>query len=75
MFTNGSGKYPVVRQSEVAALEKVEELEENPELAVKPFFQLAYDINTHRGYSEFPHVKLIEDAKVNVLVRIETSTP
>ena len=47
---NGSGKYPVVRQSQVAALPEVAELAENPELAVKPFFQLAYDIKTHRGY-------------------------
>src|SRR5699024_8534062 len=38
----GSGKYPVVRQSEVAALPEVEELEENPKLAVKPFFELRY---------------------------------
>src|SRR5699024_3988026 len=38
----GSGKYPVVRQSEVATLPEVEELEENPKLAVKPFFVLRY---------------------------------
>lgn len=68
--TNGSGKYPVVRQSEVAALEKVEELEENPELAVKPFFQLAYDINTHRGYFRISR-EAIEDAKVNVLQELK----
>src|SRR5699024_2016968 len=46
----GYGKYPVVRQSQVAALPEVEGLAANPELAVKPFFQLAYDIKTHRGY-------------------------
>src|SRR5699024_6897243 len=40
---NGSGKYPVVRQSQVAALPEVAELAENPELAVKPFFELKYD--------------------------------
>ncbi len=39
--TNGSGKYPVVRQSEVAALEKVEELEENPELAVETILPIS----------------------------------
>src|SRR5699024_1972892 len=44
---NGSGKYPVVRQSQVAALPEVAELAENPELAVKPFFELKYDIKTH----------------------------
>lgn len=66
--TNGSGKYPVVRQSEVAALEKVEELEENPELAVKPFFQLAYDINTHRGYFRISR-EAIEDAAINLNVK------
>lgn len=59
---NGSGKYPVVRESEVAALPEVEELAENPELAVKPFFQLAYDIKTRRGTSEF-HVKQLKTRK------------
>ncbi|WP_426355883.1 phage major capsid protein [Mammaliicoccus sciuri] len=63
---NGSGKYPVVRQSQVAALPEVEELAENPELAVKPFFQLAYDIKTHRGYFRISR-EAIEDSKVNVL--------
>lgn len=63
---NGSGKYPVVRQSQVAALPEVEELNENPELAVKPFFQLAYDIKTHRGYFRISR-EAIEDSKVDVL--------
>lgn len=63
---NGSGKYPVVRQSQVAALPEVEELAENPELAVKPFFQLAYDIKSHRGYFRISR-EAIEDSKVNVL--------
>lgn len=63
---NGSGKYPVVRQSQVAALPEVAELAENPELAVKPFFELAYDIKTHRGYFLISR-EAIEDAKINVL--------
>lgn len=63
---NASGKYPVVRQSQVAALPEVEELAENPELAVKPFFQLAYDIKTHRGYFRISR-EAIEDSKVDVL--------
>lgn len=63
---NGSGKYPVVRQSEVAALPEVEELAQNPELAVKPFFELAYDIKTHRGYFLISR-EAIEDAEVDVL--------
>lgn len=63
---NGSGKYPVVRQSQVAALPEVEELAENPELAVKPFFQLAYDIKTYRGYFRISR-EAIEDSKVDVL--------
>ena len=67
---NGSGKYPVVRQSEVAALPEVEELAENPELAVKPFFQLAYDIKTRRGYFRISR-EAIEDAKVNVLQELK----
>lgn len=67
---NGSGKYPVVRQSQVAALPVVEELAKNPELAVKPFFQLAYDIKTHRGYFRISR-EAIEDSKVNVLAELK----
>ncbi|AQL56419.1 phage major capsid protein [Abyssicoccus albus] len=63
---NNSGKYPVVRQSQVAALPQVEELAANPELAVKPFFLLAYDIKTHRGYFKISR-ESIEDSKVDVL--------
>lgn len=66
----GSGKYPVVRQSQVAALPEVEELNENPELAVKPFFELMYDIKTHRGYFRISR-EAIEDAKVNVLQELK----
>ncbi|QHW36845.1 phage major capsid protein [Staphylococcus ursi] len=68
--TNGSGKYPVVRQSEVAALPEVEELAENPELAVKPFFELAYDIKTRRGYFRISR-EAIEDSKINVLQELK----
>src|SRR5699024_9572399 len=67
---NGAGKYPVVRQSQVAALTQVEELAQNPELAVKPFFQLAYDIKTHRGYFLISR-EAVEDAKVNVLQELK----
>lgn len=68
---NGSGKYPVVRQSEVAALPEVAELEENPALAVKPFYNLAYDIKTYRGYFRVSR-EAIEDAAVNVLAELMT---
>lgn len=64
--SNGSGKYPVVRQSSVAALPEVAELVENPELAVKPFFMLAYDIKTYRGYFLISK-EAIEDSSINVL--------
>ena len=67
----GSGKYPVVRQSEVAALPEVAELEENPKLAVKPFFELRYDIKTHRGYFLISR-EAIEDSAVNVLAELKT---
>ena len=67
---NGSGKYPVVRQSQVAALPAVEELAANPELAVKPFFQLAYDIVTHRGYFLISR-EAIEDSQINVLAELK----
>ena len=68
--SNGTGKYPVVRQSAVAALPVVEELAENPELAVKPFFELAYDIKTHRGYFRISR-EAIEDSKINVLQELK----
>lgn len=67
---NGSGKYPVVRQSQVAALPEVAELAQNPELAVKPFFELAYDIKTHRGYFMISR-EAIEDAQVDVLSELK----
>lgn len=66
----GTGKYPVVRQSEVAALPEVEELEDNPKLAVKPFFELRYDIKTHRGYFLISR-EAIEDAAVDVLAELK----
>lgn len=64
--SNGSGKYPVVRQSSVAALPEVAELAENPELAVKPFFMLKYDIKTYRGYFLISK-EAIEDSAIDVL--------
>lgn len=67
----GSGKYPVVRQSEVAALPEVAELAENPALAVKPFYQLGYDIKTYRGYFLISR-EAIDDAYVNVLAELMT---
>lgn len=67
---NGSGKYPVVRQSQVAALPEVAELAENPELAVKPFFQLAYDIKTHRGYFLVSR-EAVEDAQIDVIAELK----
>ncbi|AQN32209.1 phage major capsid protein [Mammaliicoccus sciuri] len=67
---NGSGKYPVVRESQVAALPEVEELAENPELAVKPFFQLSYDIKTRRGYFRISR-EAIEDSQIDVLKELK----
>lgn len=68
--SNGSGKYPVVRQSQVAALPEVAELAANPELAVKPFFMLKYDIKTHRGYF-LVSKEAIEDAQIDVLAELK----
>src|SRR5699024_4828869 len=59
---NGSGKYPVVRQSQVAALPEVEELAANPELAD--------DIKTHRGYFKISR-EAIEDSKIDVLSELK----
>lgn len=67
----GSGKFPVVRQSEIAALTEVAELAENPKLAVKPFYNLAYDIKTYRGYFLISR-EAIEDSAVNVLQELMT---
>lgn len=68
---HGTGKYPVVRQSQVAALPEVAELEKNPALAVKPFYNLKYDIKTHRGYFRVSK-ETLEDAAVNVLAELMT---
>src|SRR5699024_8302953 len=68
---NGSGKFPVVRQSEVAALTEVAELAENPKLAVNPFYNLAYDIKTYRGYFLVSR-ETIEDSEVDVLAELIT---
>ena len=67
---NGSGKFPVVRQSAVAALPEVAELAENPELAVRPFFMLNYDIRTYRGYFLISK-EAIQDSVVNVIAELQ----
>ena len=67
---NGSGKFPVVRQSAVAALPEVAELAENPELAVRPFFMLNYDIKTYRGYFLISK-EAIQDSVVNVIAELQ----
>ena len=69
--TNGSGKFPVVRQSSVAALPEVAELDENPKLGVKPFFMLAYDIKTYRGYFLISK-EAIQDSAIDVLSELKT---
>src|SRR5699024_5811426 len=66
---NGAGKYPVIREGAVQGLPTVEELQENPRLAVSPYFELAYDIKTHRGFFRVSQ-ELIEDAAVNVLAEL-----
>lgn len=68
---NGSGKFPVVRQSQVAALPEVSELDENPALAVKPFYMLGYEIKTYRGYFRVSKEAIV-DAAVNVLAELMT---
>lgn len=66
---NGSGKYPVVRQGKVVALPTVEELAANPQLAVSPFFELRYDIKTHRGYF-LVSKEALEDAKIDIMAEL-----
>lgn len=45
----GKGKVPVLKQ-EIPSLPKVEELQENPELAMAPYTPVEYEIDTYRGF-------------------------
>lgn len=65
----GEGKYPVIRQGIVAPLPTVAELTANPELAVSPFFELRYEIATHRGYF-LVSKEAIEDAKIDIMTEL-----
>jgi|SRR5690625_4305242 len=66
---NGSGKQPVVSRA-TTALPSVEELAENPKLAVTPFINVQYDVKTYRGYLQISR-ELIEDSAVNVLAEVQ----
>lgn len=63
---NAAGSYPVVRLGQVEAMPTVEELAENPKLAVQPVGKVDYKIKTHRGHVRISR-ETIEDAGVDAL--------
>ena len=71
--SNGAGKYPVIRGGYLEGLPTVEELQENPKLAVSPYFELRYDIVTRRGFFKVSQ-ELIEDAAVDVTAELSEYT-
>lgn len=59
-----SGKMPVIKRSE-GVMNTVAELAENPELAKPTFEEVAYDIDTYRGYIPVSQ-EVIDDADYDV---------
>lgn len=59
-----SGKMPVIKRSE-GVMNTVAELAENPELAKPTFEEIAYDIDTYRGYIPVSQ-EAIDDADYDV---------
>lgn len=59
-----SGKMPVIKRSE-GVMNTVTELAENPELAKPTFEEVAYDIDTYRGYIPVSQ-EVIDDADYDV---------
>ena len=59
-----SGKMPVIKRSE-GVMNTVAELAENPELAKPTFEEIAYDIDTYRGYIPVSQ-EVIDDANYDV---------
>ncbi|GEQ32165.1 phage capsid protein [Marinilactibacillus psychrotolerans] len=62
---SGSGKYPVIKKSN-SKMVAVAELEKNPELAKPNISQVAYDIETYRGYIPVSQ-EVIDDANYDVV--------
>lgn len=61
---SGAGKYPVIKKSS-SAMTSVAELAANPELAKPVITELAYDIETYRGYIPVSQ-EAIDDADYDV---------
>ncbi|MEO5301515.1 phage major capsid protein [Enterococcus cecorum] len=59
-----SGKMPIIKRSE-GVMNTVAELAENPELAKPTFDEIAYDIDTYRGYIPVSQ-EVIDDADYDV---------
>lgn len=60
----GSGKYPVIKKSG-SKMNSVAELEANPELAKPTMTEVAYDIETYRGYIPVSQ-EVIDDADYDI---------
>lgn len=64
-----SGKYPVLQKSK-GRMSTVKELEENPELSKPKINDVAYDIETYRGYVPVSQ-EVIDDADYDILGLID----
>ncbi|MBU5214981.1 phage major capsid protein [Heyndrickxia sp. FSL W8-0496] len=65
----GSGKYPVIKKSG-SKMNTVAELEANPELAKPSVSDVAYDIETYRGYIPVSQ-EVIDDADYDIVGLID----
>lgn len=65
----GSGKYPVLQKSK-GRMSTVAELEQNPELAKPKITDVAYDIDTYRGYVPVSQ-EVIDDADYDIIGLID----
>lgn len=63
--TSGSGKYPVIKKSG-SKMVSVAELAENPELAKPTITEVAYDVETYRGYIPVSQ-EVIDDADYDII--------
>jgi len=63
--TSGSGKYPVIKKSG-SKMVSVTELAENPELAKPTITEVAYDVETYRGYIPVSQ-EVIDDADYDII--------
>lgn len=65
-----TGTIPILKQ-DIPALPKVDELEENPQLALAPYNTVDYEIDTHRGFIRLSR-EVLEDNRSNLVEMIKT---